>query len=1017
MTIIIIILIFMFFSQYYCQFPEDFSSIDQLTYLDTTSEKEEVFIGSYFQNSFISTDVVYDYRNGIKLIKKNFISQTPCTLSSSLSYSDNDDEHWDSNEDGKAYSPATSEVIKGFCSEPTGLSLDLKNILDGEEFYFEKEYGITYIFYIWIENTNNDDINIYCSGNSNPSFSFVLSSTGVYQFAIRYENSSNTNTFSYNDISFQCAQMELTITSNNIFYFKRLKLNMEINKKMLSEVKCSEQVKCPFSYYCDKNTKQCKKCLGNYANCTDQTSFSACGRFTQQWKNDDNDNKICKGDYYNLQYLDEMIYNITPPIKSNAASISFWLFTTKDLNGNPNIYHITLEDFFVVTIIPGDSFYTIYVTGYEMYHEAYGTILKDITNKNDFINIMENSFPYNEWNIFKEVEKINRWINVIISYNRNLLRISMQIFYKKRYTEGSLDINDHIVSKILPGEYIYNNNNNLNESRLHFKKYYRNSETTHLNVKIYNNNNIGVFFKKIYVFATELLIPDFTEKLFGFQYIEFEKIFSTDNHLMPELILAAPFENIEVINNTFFIEYYIYDMTKTLNNLNNLNKKYLIINNEKAGDSLYTYSPGLYRLNLIHDKNKMFERSTVEEDKLIPISGCNNNELCYYDGNPYACQALGLIMPDSRECVQINDIINNDINRMLVPGINAEINQKGTLTNICYIDCKKKPGSLIDFECRSSSFSPIFDACVELSSDNLHYFYYSYFFKLPPIKFNLDTIYDNYTIQFNFLYETNSALRPKNKLKGKKLYIFYSDAFRIWHDYTMNYLGIEDNSGNSNKNLIPNFNTENENLITISVRKEDDVYKGKVFINGVKIYMPSFTAGRLSYILFCHNDTACPAGNSVFWTSGFYNQIKIYNLDIITTLSDNSFYDLYIYNNYYSYYNYNNGGQRFNSYPSSESIDMEADNIEYNKISGKFITNPYSDKDELQMFNYGIDQSSLLKNYNYINKKFEQKSCSSSKIMDCYGEPNIFSEEAKVCIYTLYFKYDTCQEFPNPLKK
>ena len=68
--------------------------------------------------------------------------------------------------------------------------------------------------------------------------------------------------------------------------------------------------------------------------------------------------------------------------------------------------------------------------------------------------------------------------------------------------------------------------------------------------------------------------------------------------------------------------------------------------------------------------------------------------------------------------------------------------------------------------------------------------------------------------------------------------------------------------------------------------------------------MPPFTASSLSYILFCHNDTVCPVGNSVFWTSGFYNLIKIYDLDETKILNDNSFYDLYIYNNYYSYYNY-----------------------------------------------------------------------------------------------------------------
>jgi hypothetical protein len=317
-------------------------------------------------------------------------------------------------------------------------------------------------------------------------------------------------------------------------------------------------------------------------------------------------------------------------------------------------------------------------------------------------------------------------------------------------------------------------------------------------------------------------------------------------------------------------------------------------------DYLYTYSPGLYRLNLIKEKNQMF--GTPILDTTIPIN-CNSNvEYCYQGGEPYACSTGSVLEPSSRTCVQISNINSIGQDKILVAGINAQNNQKGTLTDICYDTCQRDPVNLLtDFTC---SDKRIFDACLNVDQDFIGYFYYSYFFKLPPLRFSLDSAYDSYTIQFNFLYETNTALRPKNEMKGKKLYLFYSDGFKIWHDYSMNYLGIEDKYGNSYKNLIPNFNTENENLFTITVINEDDIYKGKVFVNGVKIYMPPFTAGSISYILFCHNDTACPAGKNVFWTSGFYNQIKIYNLDEITMLNDFTFYGLYIYNNYYTYYNY-----------------------------------------------------------------------------------------------------------------
>ena len=304
--------------------------------------------------------------------------------------------------------------------------------------------------------------------------------------------------------------MQPVATSNIILH--RVELSVIIDKTTLSQVNCNDAPysgKCPFSYYCDTNTGECKKCLGKFTECTDRSTPVTCSRFTKELYTQQTS---CNADYFNLQKLDEMTYDINPPIKSNAATLSFWLFTTEDINNaaDPNIYHITLEDFFVVTIIPGKSQYTIYTTAYEMYHEAYGTILKDKKTKNEFEEVI-GLFPYKNWFIKKDVLKINRWINIMVSYNKNLLRLSMQILYKKNSLTQTGNINGKEFLP-LPGEYIYNNENNIIKSTLHFKKYYRNSDTTHLNIKIYDNN-IGVYFRKIYVFVTEILTSNSYNKL------------------------------------------------------------------------------------------------------------------------------------------------------------------------------------------------------------------------------------------------------------------------------------------------------------------------------------------------------------------------------------------------------------------------------------------------------------------------------------------------------------------------
>ena len=1021
-----IIIIFIMFQSYLSQYPEDYSTIEQLLYLEN-----EIFLGSYYFSTSSSTPI-NDYRNGISIKPKSIdLSYSTCSYStcSYYFYSGNDDYSWNYLDTNSKFYPPSLNLINN-CLQGSNINLELDSFIDSD---IAEKYDLSFIFYFWLENEDGNNIIFKCFGTSGNSITFP-SGKGFYQFYLKY----NYKTKKFSDIcdtessSFDCSSMAITI-SNSKIYLNKIKVTALIDKNVISSINCNNFYgKCPYSYYCDINSGECKKCLGIYKEC-ENNGYYSCGRFTKEWE-ETVPQEGCNADHFNLQKLGEMSFDITPPIKSSASSLSFWFFSLTDINEssdedniNPNIYHISLEDFFVVTIIPGKSNYLIYLTAYQMYHKAYGKDIQTIETKKEFMETLER-FPYKNWNKFLKVEKMNRWINVIATFNKNVPRIGMRIFYRKRVDSYGSIINNNKFYQNLDNEYIYNNENYKIESRLHFKKFYRNSDVIHLNVNIYNNN-MGAFIRKIYVYASELLIPEtsVSSKLFGFQYIEYEEILTVENHLMPELVLSVPFDTIsksETIEGQYLLQYYMYDLSKIHNNKITKN---LIVNVGDIDESLYDFPPTLYRLNLINQENKKFKDSLLNKNDYVSIV-CNSPiKYCYFDGYAYICETGYYINPVDHKCIQFSSYTGNNI---LVPGINANINQMGILTQICYgsnvVACTKN--TLTEYSC-TSGYSKFFEACLSSSLDkSLGYFYYSYFFNLPPIKLSLKSIYKSYYIQFNFLYETNSALRPKENLRGKKLYLFYTDAFRIWHDYSMKYLGIEDNQGNPSKNLIPNFNTENENLFTISViyDENNNVYKGKIFLNGFKIYTPSFTGGQLSYILFCHNDTACPVNSKVYWTSGFYNQIKIYNLEELTILNDNSFYSQYIYHNYYSYYNYENAKDRFDSYPATEEIKMNLCYMKYNSIEDStgnlyIITNYYENIDKMQLYNYGIDQTISLRNLyttyenkEFINSDYELTDCPNS--IWCYGNNTIFSKETKVCSNSEYYKYDNCENFPTSPK-
>ena len=585
-------LIFLLFQSILSNYPEDYSTIDQLT--NPENKDNEIFLGSYYHSEVTSSPSpsYLDYRNGI-IIKPAGFSDSNSIVCTYLggTYSGDDDKNLDYSLNNNIFYPPSLHLTEK-CIEGTGITLNLKSLFNSEITINE-----IYIFYFWIEKKDSSDIQFNCN-NIGPSITPPSSIPGLYQFYLKYSN----NKFSFGSDSFDCSDMKLYIYNSNIS-LKKIKVTSLITNEILN---CKESGKCPSSYYCDNNSGECKKCPGIFSECQNK-NLGRCGRFTTDWEDDDFHNS-CSPDYFNLQQIGEMSFDITPPIKSNAASLSFWFFTLSDINDSSNIIHISLEDFFVVTIIQENSEYIIYLTAYQMYHEVYEHDIQKITNKEDFLNIIKNYFPYKYWKIKKVITKKNRWINVIVTFNKNVPRIGMQIFYRKNYNEGN-NINDKEASdNDFPSEYIYKNENNKSiQSKLHFKKFYRNSDIMHLNVNIYNND-IGVYIRKIYVYATELLITQASnsEKLLGFQYIEYEEILNPSNYLMPELILAVPFDKISKIDperNLYSIQYYMYDMTKIYNN--RLTKN-LIISPGNIDESLYDYDPRLYRLNLLSKENKKY---------------------------------------------------------------------------------------------------------------------------------------------------------------------------------------------------------------------------------------------------------------------------------------------------------------------------------------------------------------------------------------------------------------------------
>ena len=283
--------------------------------------------------------------------------------------------------------------------------------------------------------------------------------------------------------------------------------------------------------------------------------------------------------------------------------------------------------------------------------------------------------------------------------------------------------------------------------------------------------------------------------------------------------------------------------------------------------------------------------------------------------------------------------------------------------------------------------------------------------------------FSSFYLQFDFMYETNLALRHNNpklglNFKNKKIYIFITDAFRIWHDYAMTYIGIEDINGHNSQNIRPFFNLNNSNQFTVSVTNlNNGIYKGKMYLNGNKANSLSFTGNKLSYILFCHLDISC---NSIHWTSGYYKTIRIWDDTNFPFVNDDMVYNSYIYDSF-MYWKTQKRYYMNQLYTTTIPMNLKTirDNIlsviEIDTIKFDINNNQINGNSNLfQLYNFN-DKQEVLSLDNYIDNNSEKK-CNPNCIT-CHGEGNEFTNECNVCDDSIsFFRDSNCMSFPTQNK-
>ena len=1064
--------------QQWNNYPEDHSSLDYLSY-----NENEIHLVSFYLNHL--TSKLNDYKNGIIMYPINSsklfgtkcpsIGNSPSVYSTYIQQGYDNDNEWSISSMSTSYFPPKYRILFNSYYSDNNMNIivinpqqynsltfdSINNRLFSNELY--NNDNIVFNYYLWITPRSNiPNLKIGCIRSSSCEidgskyFDYgYFQSENVYQVLFQYKNEK----FYLNSNSFSCPKnsdgnYELILMHNG------LRLNhIKMTYQIISDLSCENDNNCPPGTRCNNNI--CEKCDGRYSICKNieisengeyiykDSSVLECSRFTQEWTNPNRDsiNYKCNADYFNINKLGFISFNIKP-IKSGSASVSFWFFTLKPNYSSEGIFHIYLSDYMICTILVENGNYDIYVTGYEIYHFAYGNPINETKSKSEFLNVIQ-LFPYKNWYIKGTLSKFYRWVNIRFSFNINKgesdsTKITLLIQYYKfslKKASNNIENSDNIeiqYSKSIPNEYIYGTEEtNGYRSEIHFKKFFRTNDNTYLH--LINNFEKQLYIKNLYVFATDFAESGSTTLVSltkGLQYYAFENIFS-NNILFPELFFACPFDSIsfDYLTHTYSIKYYTYDIYNDGTKSSNYAK---IRVTENIDNYLYSYHYKLYRLNLINTKNYYFTNNDLTSSENLDSS---TNYFCFNKDKRYSCYY-------ENRYVILNTMLcsNSCTDRYNVgKGLNYNTYHRGICTYSCDLNCENN--AAFSTTCPTSYYS-LFNICLSngntyVTSKNKGSLYYSYFFNLPPIKLTLEQEYTEFYMKFNFRYETNRVIRPGIRHKGFKIYILYTNSFRIWHDFTFNYIGVEDNNKNDGKNLRPYFNIDNKNSFTIKIYKVKNssdnsqvLLMGNIYLNNNKNHAVDFNVEEsLKYIYFCHNDSDCnffSDSKNVYWTSGFYDNIKLYRPNN-TLINDDVIYHSHIYDDVYLYYSILLPTQLLDQqFIDTTEIPLSFYNLENNNFKYNLNTrssstlnlfSPFFDStaENIQGYNYADYQdlpiretiTSITNKYTGSDGKIE--TCLLGK--SCYGSDteNPFSDQCTICDDSLYkyFRFSNCEEYPN----
>lgn len=456
-----------------------------------------------------------------------------------------------------------------------------------------------------------------------------------------------------------------------------------------------------------------------------------------------------------------------------------------------------------------------------------------------------------------------------------------QLFYLNNVIDGL----ERFQSKTLNPEVLFTSPSNVSNDT-YFRTVYRTGET--LTLKILNARNIGtkIFIKNLYLFR------EYIPKELKHLHFNTHKIVTSAAE-WPELLYYMGFDTF-TFGGSFTLTSYSCVLPTALTSITTTLTP--------TGTPNLDAPNNFKRLDLISVKNKFYSSSDLNTLGNITVGG--NQFMNFDNSKALTCNSNYWLELTTFTC---NSSCTNPSSMTMYPGVS---DTKGYCNFSCSasMSCPNTSTGMAtlwnNFSCSGAGISNVYYNCVNTSLPNYSNLYYNSFYT-PANIFIGSTIlpaYKSYLIEVWYLpdkymslsnYVTTSAPNFAN-------YIFYSNSMRIYINAstTKFMLELAYQTGNPT-DINSNVNQAEWNKFIFCVLFDGTNYNMNFYVKNqmtpLTLNGSSSTATNqsLSFILFCHLDVSNCNGNSVYWASGLYKGLRVWDGDLAQPYTIIQYDDLY----------------------------------------------------------------------------------------------------------------------------